>query len=105
MDMEVGRWLRKYAPQIKPIVVMNKSEAFDDNSSSLFAVTMEARKLGFGEPIAISAETGLGMAELYQSLRPLLENHMSQERKGDFFGGVFLHVFLSKSSEVSRTCM
>ncbi|KAI4375818.1 hypothetical protein MLD38_013642 [Melastoma candidum] len=82
MDMEVGRWLRKYAPQIKPIVVMNKSEAFNDDSSSLVAVATEARKLGFGEPIAISAETGLGMAELYKSLRPLLETHMSQEKKG-----------------------
>ena len=34
--------------------------------------------MGFGDPIAISAETGLGMAELYESLRPLLEDHMLQ---------------------------
>ncbi|KAJ1427083.1 Small GTP-binding protein domain [Sesbania bispinosa] len=31
---------------------------------------------GFGDPIAISAETGLGMHELYLSLKPLLEDYM-----------------------------
>ncbi|KAK4749979.1 hypothetical protein SAY87_027428 [Trapa incisa] len=76
MDVEVGSWLRKHAPGIKPIVVMNKSESLDDASGSLTAVAIEAGRLGFGDPIAISAETGLGMADLYQALRPLLEDYM-----------------------------
>nr|CAN68886.1 hypothetical protein VITISV_039232 [Vitis vinifera] len=42
----------------------------------------EAYELGFGDPIAISAETGLGMAELYEALRPLLEDHMLQVLHG-----------------------
>ncbi|CAH8277588.1 unnamed protein product [Arabidopsis lyrata] len=72
LDLEVGKWLRKHAPQIKPIVVMNKSESI----GSLDEVASEALALGFGEPIAISAETGLGMTTLYEVLRPLLEDYM-----------------------------
>ncbi|KFK33158.1 hypothetical protein AALP_AA6G338100 [Arabis alpina] len=73
LDLEVGKWLRKHAPQIKPIVVMNKSESLGE---SLAEVGSEALALGFGEPTAISAETGLGMTSLYEVLRPLLEDYM-----------------------------
>ncbi|KAI3415041.1 GTP-binding protein EngA (GTPase Der) [Psidium guajava] len=76
LDLEVGRWLRKHAPGMKPIVVMNKSESLDDDDGSLAVLAAEASRLGFGNPIAISAETGLGMAELYVALRPLLEDYM-----------------------------
>ena len=48
----------------------------------LAAAAGEAYELGFGDPIAISAETGLGMAELYEALRPLLEDHMLQVLHG-----------------------
>ncbi len=34
---------------------------------------LEAFELGLGEPIALSAEHGEGMADLYQALRPILE--------------------------------
>lgn len=30
----------------------------------------DAQRLGFGEPVAISAETGEGMTELYEALQP-----------------------------------
>lgn len=76
LDLEVGKWLRKHAPQIKPIVVMNKSESLFDASGSLAAAANEMCRLGFGDPIAISAETGLGMHDLYLSLRPVLEDYM-----------------------------
>ncbi|KAL2339319.1 hypothetical protein Fmac_013765 [Flemingia macrophylla] len=76
LDQEVGKWLRKHAPQIKPIVCMNKSESFFDASGSLATAADEMSRLGFGDPIAISAETGLGMPDLYMSLRPLLEDYM-----------------------------
>uniref|UniRef100_A0A1J3HSR7 GTPase Der n=1 Tax=Noccaea caerulescens TaxID=107243 RepID=A0A1J3HSR7_NOCCA len=76
LDLEVGKWLRKHAPQIKPIVVMNKSESIGD---SLAQVSSEALALGFGEPTAISAETGLGMTALYELLRPLLEDYMVEK--------------------------
>ncbi|CAN6827384.1 unnamed protein product [Brassica oleracea] len=68
LDLEVGKWLSKHAPQIKPIVVMNKSESIGE---SLAEVASEALALGFGEPTANSAETGLGMTALYEVLHPL----------------------------------
>ncbi|KAK6915818.1 GTPase Der, C-terminal KH-domain-like [Dillenia turbinata] len=75
MDIEVRKWLRRHAPGIKTILVMNKCESLDDSAGSLMAAAAEAHKLGFGDPIAISAETGLGMAELYEALQPLLEEY------------------------------
>ncbi|CAJ1941607.1 unnamed protein product [Sphenostylis stenocarpa] len=76
LDLEVGKWLRKHAPQIKPIVAMNKSESLFDANDSLATAANEMCRLGFGDPVAISAETGIGMPDLYMSLRPLLENYM-----------------------------
>lgn len=78
MDLEVGKWLRRHAPRIKPLVVMNKSENLLDGTGSLAGAAAEALMLGFGDPIAISAETGLGMTELYEALRPSLEDFMVQ---------------------------
>lgn len=76
MDLQVGKWLRKHASGIKIVLVMNKSESLDESDGSLAAVAGEAYRLGFGDPVAISAETGLGMGELYDTLKPLLEEHM-----------------------------
>ncbi|KAK9287395.1 hypothetical protein L1049_015814 [Liquidambar formosana] len=78
MDLEVGKWLRRHASGITTILVMNKSESLDDGAGYLMAAAGEAHRLGYGDPIAISAETGLGMAELYEALRPLLEDYMLQ---------------------------
>lgn len=78
MDLDVGKWLRKHAPGMKTIVVMNKAESLDDSLGSLAAASGEALRLGFGDPIALSAETGMGMVELYEALRPLLEDCMLQ---------------------------
>lgn len=78
MDLDVGKWLRKHAPGIKIIMVMNKAESLDDGFGSVISAASEARTLGFGDPIALSAETGLGMNDLYEVLRPLLEEHMLQ---------------------------
>lgn len=82
LDLEVGKWLRKRAPQIKPILVMNKSESLFDATDSLAAAANEMYRLGFGDPIAISAETGLGMHDLYLSLRPILEDYMLHAPNG-----------------------
>ncbi|KAK9135300.1 hypothetical protein Syun_014630 [Stephania yunnanensis] len=76
LDLEVGKWLRKHAPELPTILVMNKSESLDVQSGALAAAAGEAYKLGYGDPIAISAETGLGLVDLYQSLCPLLEDYM-----------------------------
>lgn len=80
--MEVGKWLRRHASGIKPIVAMNKCESLYDGGNSLKAAADEAYRLGFGDPIAISAETGLGMIELYEVLKPVLEDYMLRVLNG-----------------------
>ncbi|XP_050214039.1 uncharacterized protein LOC126665318 [Mercurialis annua] len=83
LDKEVGKWLRKNAPGITPIVAMNKSESLCDGTGSIIEAADEARTLGFGDPIAIAAETGLGMTTLYDSLRPLLVDYMLKVLKNN----------------------
>ncbi|XP_057799688.1 uncharacterized protein LOC131015339 [Salvia miltiorrhiza] len=78
LDLDVGKWLRKHAPGMKTIVVMNKAELLDNISGSLGSAAGEAYTLGFGDPIALSAETGFGLAELSEALRPLLEDYVLQ---------------------------
>lgn len=82
MDLDVGKWLRKHAPDMKTVVVMNKAELLDDSNGTLAAAAGEAYTLGFGDPIALSAETGFGMTDLYEALRPSLEGHMLQVMDG-----------------------
>ncbi|XP_076925036.1 uncharacterized protein LOC143587712 [Bidens hawaiensis] len=76
MDLDVGKWLRKHAPGLMIIMVMNKAESLDDGFGSVISAASEAHTLGFGDPVAVSAETGLGMNDLYDVLRPLLDQHM-----------------------------
>lgn len=82
MDLDVGRWLRKWAPGLKTIVVINKAEKLDAFSGSLAASIGEAYSLGFGDPVALSAETGFGMSELHEALKPLLEDYVLQVLPG-----------------------
>lgn len=91
MDLDVGKWVRKHAPGIKIIMVMNKAESLDDGLGSVTAAAGEALSLGFGDPIALSAETGLGMNDLYEVLRPLLEEHM-------------LHILNEPADETKEEC-
>lgn len=64
LDLEVGKWLCRHAPGIKPLVVMSKSEALHDGTGFLAGAAAKALMLGFGDPIVISAETVLGMIKL-----------------------------------------
>jgi GTP-binding protein len=66
LDEEIGRWLRAETTPV--VVVGNKAE-----SRAGEAGILEAYRLGFGDPIAISAEHGEGVADLFQALRPLVE--------------------------------
>jgi len=64
----------------KPIVlVANKSEGRHGEAG-----TMEAYELGLGEPVAISAEHGEGMSELYDALRAIIP-HEEEEDEDDAF--------------------
>ena len=67
LDEEIGRWLRA---ETTPVVfVANKAEGRAAESGIL-----EAYRLGLGDPIAISAEHGEGIADLFQSLLPHVEH-------------------------------
>lgn len=61
-DMDLCRWLRRKKSDI--ILVANKCESNASESGIL-----EAFNLGLGDPVVISAEHGLGMANLYLALR------------------------------------
>lgn len=53
---------------------MNKAEGLHSDATGMLLATLgEAHSLGFGDPIAISAETGEGLTDMYATLRPLLE--------------------------------
>ncbi|MFL6730954.1 MAG: GTPase, partial [Sphingomicrobium sp.] len=67
LDEEIGRWLRAGATPV--IVVANKAEGRAAESGIL-----ESYRLGLGDPIAISAEHGEGVADLFEALRPHVEH-------------------------------
>ncbi|URD59665.1 ribosome biogenesis GTPase Der [Sphingomonas sp. KRR8] len=66
LDEEIANWLR--AEDAPVIVAANKAEGRQGEAGR-----MEAYALGLGEPIAISAEHGEGVVDLFESLRPFLE--------------------------------
>ena len=66
LDEAFARWLR---PMKKPVLLLvNKSEGNKGREG-----VAEGYRLGFGEPIAISAEHGEGIGDLYDGLRAHLE--------------------------------
>ena len=67
LDEEIGRWLRAESTPV--IVVANKAEGQAGESGAL-----DAYRLGLGEPIAVSAEHGEGIADLFQALLPHVEH-------------------------------
>src|SRR5919107_796002 len=73
LDEEIGRWLRVETTPV--IVVANKAEGRAAETG-----IFEAFRLGLGEPIAISAEHGEGIADLFESLRPLVEREDDEVR-------------------------
>jgi GTP-binding protein len=67
LDEEIGRWLRAEATPV--IVVANKAEGRAAESG-----IFEAFRLGLGDPIALSAEHGEGVADLFEALQPFVES-------------------------------
>jgi GTP-binding protein len=78
-DSDLARWLRQNVNQdtaSKIVVVVNKCERRGNKSemySSTTSAVHEAPRLGFGEAVAISAETGEGMVDLYTALQPHID--------------------------------
>jgi GTPase len=67
LDEEIARWLRSHATPV--VVAANKAEGRAGDAGLL-----EAYALGLGEPIAISAEHGEGLADLFEMIRPHVEH-------------------------------
>ena len=79
MDRYFSDWLRK-AP-VPIILVANKCEG-----KAAAAGLFEAFELGFGEPVAISAEHGEGMADLHIALAPHLDAASASAEVSDDIG-------------------
>ena len=67
LDEEIARWLRTQTTPV--VVVANKVEG-----RAAAAGVLDAYRLGLGDPIAVSAEHGEGVAELFEALRPHVEH-------------------------------
>ncbi len=67
LDEEIGRWLRAETTPV--VVVGNKAEGRSGEAGIL-----DAYRLGLGDPIAVSAEHGEGVADLFEALRPHVEH-------------------------------
>jgi GTP-binding protein len=67
LDEEIGRWLRVETTPV--IVVANKAEGTSGQTG-----TLDAYRLGLGDPIPMSAEHGEGIVDLFEALRPHVEH-------------------------------
>ena len=76
LDEEIGRWLRTGATPV--VVAANKAEGRGGEAGRL-----EAYALGLGEPLAISAEHGEGVVDLFEALRPHIDGYEPEERGDD----------------------
>lgn len=66
LDEEIGRWLRGSTTPV--VLLANKAEGRAAENGIL-----ECYSLGFGDPIAFSAEHGEGLSELFSELLPHIE--------------------------------
>jgi GTP-binding protein len=66
LDESIAQWLRSSDTPIIPVA--NKAEGKAGESG-----VIEAYALGFGDPIPFSAEHGEGIVDLFEALRPFLE--------------------------------
>jgi GTP-binding protein len=80
LDEEIGRWLRVEDTPV--IVAANKAEGRGGDAGR-----MEAFSLGLGEPLAISAEHGEGVVDLFEALRPHIEREEPEEEDDEVEGG------------------
>ena len=76
LDEEIARWLR--VGETPVILVGNKAEGRAAQPG-----LMEAYALGLGDPLAVSAEHGEGVVDLFEALRPLIEREEGEPEEAD----------------------
>jgi len=74
LDEEIARWLRSETTPV--VLAANKAEGKAGEAGIL-----EAWSLGFGEPIALSAEHGDGVVDLFEHIRPYVEREEGEEKE------------------------
>ncbi|WOE75961.1 ribosome biogenesis GTPase Der [Alterisphingorhabdus coralli] len=72
LDEEIARWLRTVKTPI--VLVANKAEGKAGEGGVL-----ESYALGFGDPVAMSAEHGEGLADLFAAIREPVETAMAAQ--------------------------
>jgi GTP-binding protein len=66
LDEEIARWLRGSKTPV--ILIANKAEGSSGNAG-----VYDSFRLGFGDPVPMSAEHGEGIADLFEALCPLVD--------------------------------
>eukprot|EP00898_Chlorokybus_atmophyticus_P008001 jgi/Chlat1/8201/Chrsp76S07663 len=79
-DRDAAKWLRAQSPSGTVIPVLNKCEGGGLPDESILSAVGETFSLGFGEPLTLSAESGEGLAELYERLQPVLEREVDTQQ-------------------------
>ncbi|WP_120716307.1 ribosome biogenesis GTPase Der [Tsuneonella amylolytica] len=79
LDNEIARWLR--TEDVPVVAVANKAEG-KAGDGGLY----EAFSLGFGDPVALSAEHGEGVADLFEALYPLIGHYEAEREAADLAG-------------------
>ena len=77
LDEEIGRWLR--AQPVPVVLLANKAEGKTGDHG-----VYESFALGLGEPVAVSAEHGEGMGDLFEALMPLIEQRTAELAADEF---------------------
>ncbi|MGE5723508.1 MAG: ribosome biogenesis GTPase Der, partial [Sphingomonadales bacterium] len=72
LDEEIARWLRSETTPV--VLAANKAEGRAGEAGVL-----DAYSLGLGEPVALSAEHGEGVADLFERLQPFVERGAEEE--------------------------
>ncbi|MFA6219156.1 MAG: ribosome biogenesis GTPase Der [Erythrobacter sp.] len=81
LDEEIARWLRQQ--KVPVVLVANKAEGRQGDAG-----IYESFALGFGEPVALSAEHGEGVADLFDQLWPIIGAKAEEsDEDGDPFEG------------------
>jgi GTPase len=78
-DKKIARWLRKFNKHV--VLLMNKSE----NQNKIESNFYDAYKLGFGEPLCISAEHKLGFNDLIDIIAPICDKKEKEFNDDDGF--------------------
>lgn len=95
LDEEIALWLRNQ--KVPVVMVANKAEG-----KSAEPGIYESYALGFGEPIAISAEHGEGVADLFGALWPLIGDSEERIAAEDAFAAEQLKIARQKARDAAE---